>query len=413
MLISPTTTRAFAGGCLSAALAVGGEASASEPSACPRVEDVRVAPDIPTPVEVQVGVGPGATEQQVPDHIRRAMESALDRIAADSQAPAVGAAIIVPDVGRWSATRGAGPRDLFSVGSIGMAVTATLVMDDVEAGRISLEDTLSRWFPHLRGAENTTIDQLLTHHSGYASFNDFPALHGRLPPERPQRLVRFAVRRSASACPTHALAWSNTNYVLLGLILEDEHDHLLHEVILEKVLTPTGLGRSRAMDRAMPPPELLHGHDRDGSRVRSVDYGAPHGSGNLAMTAHDLATLWHALLSGHIASPQQVDLMLAGWTRMQPPTPIGTATPSALSGSGPELYYGRGMMLVRPPGHAPKHEADGWLVGHTGNIRGFSSMVAWSTSQDAVIAVTLNGSAQAESAFWALHDALQTATETP
>ena len=389
---------------MAAVLGMQTPASASQ-SPCPVVEDVRVAPDIPTPVEVQVGVGPGATENQVPRNIAEAMEAALDRVQADSGAEAVGAAIIVPDVGRWSATRGAGPRDLFSVGSIGKSVTAALVMADVEAGRISLEDPLSRWFPRLRAAEHTTIDQLLTHHSGYASFNAFPALHGRLPPERPQRLVRFAVRRSAEACPSDVFSYSNTNYVLLGLVLEDEHDHLLHEVMLEKVLTPVGLGRSRAMDRAMPPPELLQGHDPDGRAVTSVDYGAPHGAGNLAMTAHDLATLWHALLSGHIASPPQVDLMLDGWTRMNPPTPIGgepTAQPD-----GPEMYYGRGVMLIRAPSD------DGWLVGHLGGIRGFSSMVAWSTSQDAVIAVTLNGSTHAEAAFWALHEALRATLESP
>jgi D-alanyl-D-alanine carboxypeptidase len=361
---------------------------------CRSIESVRDAPDIPTPVEVQVGVGPGPTEQQLKPHQAAILHAALDDIVAKSGAVSAGAAVIVPDVGRWSATYNAAPEQVFSVGSIGKAATAALILDDVAKGRISLADPISRWFPYLRGASDNTIDHLLTHHSGYQSFNRFRALQGRLPPERPQQLVRFAARRSGTACPGHELLYSNTNYVLLGLIVEQEHDHLLHEIEAERILTPLGLYRSRAMERAMPPPELLAGHDPDGRTVTSMDYGAPHGAGNLAMTPRELATFWHALLAGQVVSPVQVERMLDGWTRM--PAPPDT----------PEMYYGRGTMLIRSP------DGNGWLVGHTGGIRGFSAMVAWSTSLDAVLAVTLSGSNQSEAAFWALHQALAQALNT-
>mgnify|MGYP003881592835 FL=1 len=358
---------------------------------CARVEDVRVAPDILTPVEVQVGIGPGPTEQQVPADIARHLEQAFDHMVEQSGAVSAGAAVIVPDVGRWSVTHNADSHELFSIGSIGKAATAALILDDVQRGRVSLADPVSRWFPFLPGADDNTIDQLLTHHSGYLSFNAFAALDGRLPPERPQRLVRFAARRSGEACPQHGFAYSNTNYVMLGLILEEEHDHLINEVFTERVLTPLGLYRSRAMHRAMPPPELLDGHDPGGRRVTSMDYGAPHGAGNLAMTPRELATFWHALLSGQVVDPAQVELMLDGWTRMPGPA------------DAPELYYGRGTMLIEHP------TGDGWLVGHMGGIRGFSAMVAWSTSLDAVVAVTLTGSNDSTAAFWAMHQALDTA----
>lgn len=374
-------------------------AAASPPAAqaaCPTVEPVRDAPDLPTPVEVQVGIGPGPTEQQVDGALARTLEAAFRDMVELSGAQSAGAAVIIPDVGRWSSTYNTESHEIFSVGSIGKSATAALVLEDVAAGRISLADPVSRWFPRLRGASTTTIDQLLTHHSGYASFNAFPALRGRLPPERPQRLVRFAARRSGEVCPSHAFAYSNTNYVLLGLILEEEQGHLLHELETERLLTPLGLYRSRAMHRAMPPPELLQGHDPDGRPVTSMDYGAAHGAGNLAMTARELATYWHALLAGQVVAPQEVDRMLSGWSRMGSETHAGA----------PEMYYGRGMMLIRSPD-------GGWLVGHLGGIRGFTAMVAWSTSLDAVIAVTLDGSVQNQAAFWSLHQALERALSPP
>jgi len=301
----------------------------------------------------------------------------------------------VPDRGRWSTTHNTRPHQVFSVGSIGKTATAALILDDVARGRVSLADPVSRWFPRLRSAEQTTIDHLLTHHSGYEGFDAFPPLMGRLPPEKPSFLVRFAVRRSEEACPRSELRSSNTNDVLLGLVLEEEHGHLLHDLFTERVLSPLGLYRSRAMQRAMPPPELLTGHDPDGRPVRSVDYGAPHGAGNLAMTPRELATFWHALLSGQIAPPEQVDRMLDDWSRM--PTPEGT----------PTMYYGRGVMLMEAP------DGDGWLVGQVGGIRGFSAMVAWSTRLDAILAVTLSGSDAPEFAFWSMHTALEAALSTP
>lgn len=360
---------------------------------CPVVEDVRVAPDLPTPVEVQVGVTPGATEHALHADTTARLEATLDRITAQTGAQSVGAAVIVPGFGRWSATRGADDHDLFSVGSIGKAATAALVLQASHEGRLSLADPVSRWFPRVIQAEAHTIDQLLTHHSGYVSFNALPPLIGRLPSERPRQLVRFATRRSGEACPSNAFSYSNTNYVLLGLILEDEYEHLLHEQMLTHILHPLGLSRSRAMHRAMPPPELLDGHDPDGTRVTSIDYGAPHGAGNLAMTAHDLATFWHALLVGQVIDTELVDLMLDGWSRM--PAPEGT----------PAMYYGRGVMLIEAP------TEDGWLVGHLGGIRGFSAIVAWSTHHEAIVAVTLSGGQAAEAAAWALLSALEPPTE--
>ena len=90
---------------------------------------------------------------------------------------------------------------------------------------------------------------------------------------------------------------------------------------------------------------------------------------------------------------------------MSPAVGIGVDKPPPTQIS--ESYYGRGVMLLRPPSE------DGWLVGHTGSIRGFSSMVAWSTSQDAVIAITLSGSDRSEDALWTLHEALRTTLESP
>ncbi len=326
----------------------------------------------------------------MPAALQDALETALDRVFAESHASALGVAIIAPDTGRWSGTRGASLGDLFSIGSIGKSATAAMIFNDISAGRLSLEDPISRWFPDLPAADVTTIDHLLTHHSGYRSFNSFPALRGRLPPEPPEGLVRFAVRRSGTACPQPGFAYSNTNYVLLGLLLEQEHERELHDLMNERLLFPLGLQKSRAMERAMRPPELLPGVDPNGREVLSMDYGAAHGAGNIAMNAHDLATWWHALLAGQVASPESVEWMLDGWTRMPTDGPI-------------EMYYGRGTMLVRAPDGA------GWLVGHSGGIRGFSSMVAWSTEDDAILAVTLSGSTQAEAAWWAMDQAFRAA----
>ena len=279
---------------------------------CPVVEAVRDAPDRPTPVAVQVGIGPGPTEHALSPHLSERLQTVFDRDVSSAGKTAIGAAVLVPDLGRWTAIHNANAEEIFGVGTIGQAATAALVLNNAARGRVSLADPVSRWFPQLRGASENTVDQLLTHHSGYRSFDDLPALRRRIPAEHPQRLMRFSVRRSGEACPSHAHHHSNTNYLILGLILEQEHDQLFHEIELDHILAPLGLHRSAAMERGMPPPELLATLDARGRPFTSVDYGALHGAGNLAMTPRELATFWHALLAGQVVPPAQVDQMLSG-----------------------------------------------------------------------------------------------------
>ena len=362
---------------------------------CPAVEAVRDAPDRITPVAVQVGVGPGPTEHALTEHMQRDLESAFAQVVAETDLPAAGAAVVVPDLGRWDAVHNSRPDQVFGVGTIGQAATAALILDAVARGRISLADPVARWFPAMRGASHNSIDQLLTHHAGYRDFDLLPALKHRVPAERPQRLMRFTVRRSGDACPTHTYTHSNTNYLILGLILEQEHDQLFHELEIDQTLTPLGLYRSRAMERGMPPPELIRSVDPGGQPVPSVDHGTFHGAGNLAMTPRELATFWHALLSGQHVAPDRVDRMLDGWSRVPNP-PLGT-----------ETYAGRGTLLFQSP------SGEDWLVGQASTTRGFHAMVAWSSTLDAVIAVTTTGTTSPAPTFWAMYHALTHTLETP
>ena len=121
-------------------------------------------------------------------------------------------------------------------------------------GRVSLADPVARWFPAMRGSLAQQHRPAAHHHAGYRDFDLLPALKHRVPAERPQRLMRLhgTPQRRCLSRPTYT--HSNTNYLILGLILEQEHDQLFHEIEIDQTLTPLGLYRSRAMERGMPPP---------------------------------------------------------------------------------------------------------------------------------------------------------------
>lgn len=85
-----------------------------------------------------------------------------------------------PDKGLWHSTRGVtgnklmpqiGPDTKFYAGSIGKIFTSVVVLRLIEEGKLNLETQIARWFPGMRSAENVTINHLLTHTSGIASFD--------------------------------------------------------------------------------------------------------------------------------------------------------------------------------------------------------------------------------------------------
>lgn len=193
---------------------------------------------------------PQVVRQAVPAIDSARLAAVLDSLRRAVGAPGASAAVIFPDGGVWSGASGdawhgvaATPRTVFDVGSITKPYTAALVLYLASEGKLRLEDSVVRWLPDFP-APGVTIRHLLQHTSGipdYASNPAFiPAIRARMAgPWSPEENLPFA--GSTRTPPDSAWRYSNTNYVLLGIIAGKAGGGMYSQLLRRFVLDPLSL----------------------------------------------------------------------------------------------------------------------------------------------------------------------------
>jgi D-alanyl-D-alanine carboxypeptidase len=193
-----------------------------------------------------------------------ALQQALDKLVAAG----VPGAIALEREGEQEWRAGSGVSDLqtkepisargrFRIGSITKGFVSTVVLQLVAERRLSLDDTVERWLPGLvpNGAA-ITVRQLMNHTSGVPEYTDEPflleLLHDPLKTWRPLELVRRAVAHPPAFAPGTSWAYSNTNYILLGLIVAtvDDAPAALQMAspafeVYRRIVAPLGLWQTR------------------------------------------------------------------------------------------------------------------------------------------------------------------------
>ncbi|MEQ8406318.1 MAG: serine hydrolase domain-containing protein [Oceanicaulis sp.] len=296
-----------------------------------------------------------------------ALTEAADGFA--DRAPAWSLAVVGPDV-TWTATRGAPAQARFAAGSIGKSMTAAIVFQLIEEGRLSLQDTVSVWRPDLPNAGAVTLDHLLTHRSGYALQRDMPPGE-YAPPE-----AAFARLKQVGAVfePGAGWAYSNVGYMLLGDIIAKVEGEPYAAVLQRRILGPLDLSQTHILRPGAPDPMMVAG---------------PYAAAPVSSTAADLVAWWRALLAGEVVGQASLDRMTAQAWPM-----FGAA----------KMGYGRGVQIADvEPGPGP-------LILHSGGVNGFAATLAWSPRHQVFVSVLVNEqSVPAEAALWALIQALDAA----
>ncbi|GAB3980942.1 serine hydrolase domain-containing protein [Plantactinospora veratri] len=251
----------------------------------------------------------------------------------------------------------------FRVGSVTKTFVATVVLQLVGQGRLRLDDTVERWLPGvIPGGAQITLRNLLQHTSGIYNFTNEILPHVIFPPESlvwerfrtyaPQELIAIANRHPAQFEPGTSWGYSNTNYILLSLVIERVTGHDYRQEVHRRILRPLRL-HDTTLPGTYPYIRGPHAHGyvamlRDGQYV-PVDITAFNPSisaaaGEIISTTADLNTFYRALLGGRLLKPAQLQQMLAD--------PIGP------------MAYGLGIYrLVLPCGTT--------LWGHDGSIPGY------------------------------------------
>jgi len=115
----------------------------------------------------------------------------------------------------------AAPEMRYSIGSISKQFTATAILLLQEQGKLSLDDKVSKFIPDLTRANEITIRQLLSHTSGYQDYwpQDY-VMPMMLEPVKAQKILDLWARKTLDFDPGTKWQYSNTNYVIAGLIIE-------------------------------------------------------------------------------------------------------------------------------------------------------------------------------------------------
>jgi D-alanyl-D-alanine carboxypeptidase len=198
----------------------------------------------------------------------------------------------------FEAKRRAKPDDRFAIESTTKTFVATVVLQLVGEGRLALHATVHQWLPGLFPARpRITIRQLLNHSSGVP--NDFGISEEPL-----VRVRRIAAQGCCLFQPGTSTAYSNSDFVLLGLIVEKVTGQPLDRVVTDRIIRRLHLrGTSYGTD----------GAERSTPWLGAVEsFGRPvSGDGGIISTVEDVATFFRALLGGKLLAPRQLAEMTA------------------------------------------------------------------------------------------------------
>jgi len=331
---------------------------------------------------------------ELPAGLQASLGNALDKML--QHVPAASVAVAIPGEGTWSATRGlarkeppqpVAPEQPFQVASTAKTLTAAVVLQLVEERKLKLGDTIDRWFPYAPNAGLITIEQLLRHTSGIVSFNALPTFGTAY--RTPAEIIALGTAQKPQFCPGTNWSYTNTGYAMLGVIIEKVEGAPLADVLAKRLIRPLSLTHT-VMRRPGVELPVATGHAA-GRPVDAPDqYATPYAAGALASTGGDLVRFWHALLAGRVLPEASVHRMF-------------TAMPAMLGPyAGSNSFYGMGVQLYDVP------DGPGLMLGHSGGIEGFTSVVAYVPADDVYIAVSFNEkSVPAEAGLWALLRALR------
>jgi D-alanyl-D-alanine carboxypeptidase len=269
-------------------------------------------------------------------------------------------------------------RDHTRAGSITKAFTSTVILQLVASGRFGLDDSVESLLPGaLPDGDEITVRQLLNMSSGLADYCSVPASPGGPDPcnpssaaERsrawaPQELIDIGVSAPRTFAPGQGWAYTNTGYLLLGMIIERVTGDSLAAEYRQRIFRPLGLKETRyAPDTVAMPRPFSHGYDvlAAGSFPEDITATSPTiagAAGAAVSTPDDLETFIRAYLSGRLVPARLVREMKI-------------ATPGSLNGAPPSIPLEKGGVGTYGLGleHYTWSHSCG-TFGHSGSIPGY------------------------------------------
>jgi N-acyl-D-aspartate/D-glutamate deacylase/CubicO group peptidase (beta-lactamase class C family) len=261
------------------------------------------------------------------------------------------------------------PDTIFQSGSVGKQFTAAAVMLQVEDGRLSLDDSIARYFPDAPSTWTPiTIRHLLTHTSGLPDYTD-----GRIDYRRDyteDELMKLSFELPLEFQPGDWWSYSNTGYIVLGALVRKVSGRFYGEVLRERVFEPLGMKTARVISESDIVPHRAAGYRMVDGKLANQEWVSPSlnttADGALYLSLRDLVAWEHGLRRGAVLSA-------ASWAQVFEPVRLN---------SGRRHPYGLGWTVDRLGGQPVQQ--------HGGSWQGFRTHIARYPGAELAIVVLAN-----------------------
>lgn len=320
--------------------------------------------------------------QAFPADTRAALDNAITQWLAAFKAPGVVAGIWIPGQGSYVVARGVSDlttgtpmqtNEHFRIGSITKTFTVTALLQLAGEGKLGLDDPVSKYVSYIPNGQNITLRMLANMTSGLFSYTEDDAFVTAIftDPARvwtPRQLIDVGIAHSPDFPPGTGFHYSNTNTVLLGVIIEQVTGKPIQDVFAEKIFAPLGLhDTSWPTSSALPAP-YAHGiteQTLDGTQADATNRNPSwaYTAGQLISNLDDLKIWIESYATGSLITPAMQQQRLT-WVTFPPNTN--------------QKKYGLGIGYY-----------NGWL-GHTGELPGYNSGAFYLPQQRATIVILVN-----------------------
>lgn len=251
----------------------------------------------------------------------------------------------------------------YRIGSISKTFTAVLAFKAIEKKKLTLDQTIDKWFPNLKNAAKITVSQLLQHRSGIYNFTqaeDYGEWEGQAQSQA-DMLTRINSFEPVFE-PDEKSSYSNSNYILLTVILEKVFKKEYAQLVQKYIAKPLCLKNTAVSTGASLLPSEVYSYQYVGKWELDTPthMSIPLGAGAIVSTTTDLTKFMEGIYKGKVIQKASLDKMMA-----------------IRDG------YGRGLFEF------PYNNRRGY--GHTGGIDGFSSILVHFPSDNITIALASNG----------------------
>jgi len=251
----------------------------------------------------------------------------------------------------------------YRIGSITKMFTATMIFQLIDEGKLSLNTPLATYFPQMPNATRITIGEMLDHRSGLHNFtNDSLYATYMTKPQTEAAMLAIIVKEKPDFEPDARAEYSNTNFVLLGYIIEKITGKPYREELKKRVTSKIGLTDTYYGNKTNVANNEAYSYSfvDKWQQQPETDMSIPGGAGALVSTPTDLVKFITALFNGKLISTGSLEHMKTMRDN-----------------------YGMAMFVI------PFYDKKAY--GHNGGIDGFSSMLAYFPEDKLAVSYISNG----------------------